>query len=103
MNALLRLLRDHQVGTWCKRAAWLTLLINVISMLLRLYILMDQVSTHFSLPINWQTGWVSILETVLSYGNALLFSFFILYAAGVALNHLVPSMDEDQDDEEEGI
>jgi phosphoglycerol transferase MdoB-like AlkP superfamily enzyme len=99
MNALLRLLRDHQVGTWCKRAAWLILLIGIIRMLMQLYILIPLVSSHFSLSINWQS-WLRILDTVLSFGSAILFDFFILYAAGVALNHLVPSIGQDQEDEE---
>ena len=37
MNTLTNLLKDHQIGTWCKRAAWIILAIGLLEIALNIY------------------------------------------------------------------
>jgi len=37
MNTLTNLLKDRQVGTWCKRAAWFILAIGLVEIALDIY------------------------------------------------------------------
>lgn len=101
MNILTNLIKDHQVGTWCKRAAWFILAIGLIEIALNIYNVSRQFgygSPSFQ-PI--------ILTQLIGYGIGLLpsilFYFFILYAAGALVNHVVAGTEEESyvDEEEE--
>jgi polyferredoxin len=100
MNTLTNLLKDHQVGTWCKRAAWIILAIGLIEIALNIY------------NVSRQFGYGSpplppvLLVQIVGFGIAVLpsvlFYFFILYAAGALVNHFVADTEiESHVDEEE--
>ena len=101
MNTLTNLLKDHQIGTWCKRAAWFILAIGILEIALNIY----NVSRQFgygspTLPPGY-------LAQIVGYGIAvipsILFYFFILYAAGALVDHVVATTEEESyvDEEEE--
>jgi len=95
MDRLVRLLKDQEVGTWCKQAAWVILGINVFHLILEFYALVVQ----YGRPDPMTLGtWASIINALLSIVEAALFYFFILYAAGVAVNHLTGSKEEEDDE-----
>jgi hypothetical protein len=101
MNTLTNLLKDSQIGTWCKRAAWFILAIGLLEIALNVY----NVSRQFgygspTLPPGY-------LAQIVGYGIAalpsILFYFFILYAAGALVDHVVAGTEEESylDEEEE--
>ena len=103
MNTLTNLLKDHQIGTWCKRAAWIVLVIGLIEVALTIYNDARQlgfVGQPFTLPELLQ-----ILQFGLGFLTTVLFYFFILYAAGALVNHIVglqatdDEVDEDEDED----
>jgi hypothetical protein len=98
MDRLLGLLKDHEVGTWCKQAAWIILGINLFHLILEFYTLVVQVNGPS--PITLGT-WATIINALLSVVEATLFYFFILYAAGVLVNHLTGSTEEEDEEDEE--
>jgi hypothetical protein len=83
IDDLVRLLKDHDVGLWCKRAAWLIALVNTVLVVFQLLNLLTQGSLT-TLPI-------TLLQTVLSYVVTTLWYFFVLYALGAIVGHLVRS------------
>ncbi len=86
MNSLLNLFKDYQIGTWCKRIAWVIATIYLVQMALATY----NVTRQYGLgapPFN-SGEFLQILTFALSYIPPLLFNFFILYAFGVAVDHL---------------
>ncbi len=96
MNTLTNLLKDHQIGTWCKRAAWIILAIGLIEIALNIY----NVSRQFgygSPPLP-----PALLAQIIGYSIAvlpsILFYFFILYAARTLVNHVVAGNEEEEDD-----
>ena len=101
MDTLIILLKDHQIGTWCKRAAWIVLFIGLVEIALNIYNYMHQFGLAGQ-PLN--SG--IVLEIIgLGLGNltSVLFYFFILYAAGALLNRFVgvqPTDDEIEEDED---
>ena len=99
MNTLTNLLKDHQIGTWCKRAAWFILAIGILEIALNIY----NVSRQFgygspTLPPGY-------LAQIIGYGIAvipsILFYFFILYAAGALVDHFITVSEEDDDNDYE--
>jgi len=101
MNTLTNLLKDRQIGTWCKRAAWFILVIGLLEIALDIY----NVSRQFgygSPPLT-----LSELGQIIGYGigilPSILFYFFILYAAGTLVDHVVVAAEEESyvDEEEE--
>ncbi len=81
IDDLVRLLRDHEVGLWCKRAAWLIALINTVLVVFQLInVLLN--SDLASLP-------VALLTTLLGYLVTTLWYFFVLYALGAIVSALV--------------
>ena len=100
MNTLTNLLKDRQIGTWCKRAAWFILVIGLLEIALNIY----NISRQFgygspTLPPGY-------LAQIVGYGIAvlpsILFYFFVLYAAGALVDHVVAGTeDESYVDEEE--
>ena len=98
MNTLINLLKDHQIGTWCKRAAWAVLAIGLVEVACNFYVN----SRQFSLA--GQPLALDELLRLLSFSVAvlpsILFYFFILYAAGAVVNHFAEN-DEVDDEEDE--
>jgi len=101
MNTLTNLLKDHQIGTWCKRAAWIILAIGLLEIALNIY----NISRQFgygspTLPPGY-------LAQIVGYGIAvlpsILFYFFVLYAAGALVDHVVAGTEEESyvDEKEE--
>ena len=97
MNTLTNLLKDHQIGTWCKRAAWFILAIGLVEIALNIY----NVSRQFgygspTLPPGY-------LAQIVGYGIAalpsILFYFFMLYAAGALVDHVVAATEEEENDD----
>jgi uncharacterized integral membrane protein len=99
MDRLLHLLKDHEVGIWCKRAAWILVALNFVHLLLLYFPIFFSDNTH-SLSLR-AIDWSSLLQTLLSFVSGSLFDFFILYAAGVAVEHITGSTQEEEDDDDD--
>jgi hypothetical protein len=82
LDKLVGLLKNHQVGLWCKRAAWLIVLIDLVHLLLDI---IPAIANGYNNPFLL----FNLLSTVLGYASGALFSFFILYAVGAAIEHLM--------------
>ncbi len=100
MNTLTNLLKDHQVGIWCKRAAWIILAFGLVEIAFNIYAVTRQYG-YGSPPLT-----LTELTQILGYGIAvlpsILFYFFILYAVGTLVNHFVAGTEiESHVDEEE--
>jgi len=78
IDDLITLLRDHEVGLWCKRAAWLIALVDVVLALFQLL----GILVHGADP-------VALVTTLLGAVANTLWQFFILYALGAIVTHLV--------------
>ena len=99
MNTLTNTLKDHRVGTWCKRAAWIVLFIGLVETALTIY--NDARQFGFtSQPFSGQIL-LEILQFGLGYLTSVLFYFFILYAAGALVNHVIGTQ-ATTDEAEEG-
>src|ERR1700694_6131627 len=101
MNSLTNLLKDHQIGTWCKRAAWIVLVIGLLEIALITY------NDTRQLGFIGQPFTLTELLQILGFGLGLLpsviFYFFILNAAGAIVNHVVgtQAMDDEEDEEQD--
>ena len=99
MNTLTNLLKDHQIGTWCKRAAWFIIVIGLVEIALNIYNVSRQLG--YGSP-NLPPGY---LAQIIGYSIAvlppILFYFFILYAAGTLVDHVVADTGEENDVDEE--
>ncbi|HTK09722.1 MAG TPA: hypothetical protein VL485_21300 [Ktedonobacteraceae bacterium] len=111
MDHLIGVFKKHEIGIWCKRAAWIIVAINIINIVYNIYFsivrgqgsdLVQDGSLNLLSPIAIPTLMI-ILTTV----SATLFPFFILYAAGTLLDHVIADEEEGSDDEdsndEEGL
>lgn len=104
MNTLTNLLKDHQIGTWCKRAAWIVLAIGLVHVGFYTFTLFQQYR-YAGNPLPPLALGV-VITSLLGVLPSILFYFFILYAAGVLVNHVVADgenentidEEEDQDD-----
>jgi hypothetical protein len=83
VDDLVGLIKDHEVGLWCKRAAWLIALVNTVLVAFQLL----GVLLHTDLA----TLPVALLTTLLGYIVTTLWYFFVLYALGTIAGHLVRS------------
>ena len=105
MNTLTNLLKDHQIGTWCKRTAWFILAIGIVEVALDIYSVSRQYG-YGSPPMT-----LSELGQIVGYGIGIvpqiLFYFFILYAAGAVVDHVVAGTEEasyiDEEEESEDV
>ena len=101
MNTLTNLIKDHQIGTWCKRAAWIILAIGLLEIALNIYNISRQIS-YGSPP--YTSG---LFAQIIGYGIAvlpsILFYFFILYAVGALVNHFITVSEEDDNDYEDEV
>ena len=101
MNALINTIKDHQIGTWCKRAAWIVLLIGLVEIVLNIHNEIRQFGLAGQ-PMNM--NWTLLLATIgVGLGNlvSILFYFFILYAVGVLVNQVVGMQATDDEIEED--
>jgi polyferredoxin len=97
MNTLVNSLKDRDVGVWCKRAAWIVVAFSLINIGLSVYGALSQYSSAgYALT-------ASVLVQSLRFAfpliPSMLFSFFILYAAGVLVDHFVSEEEEEDTDE----
>ena len=102
MNTLINLLKDHQIGKWCKRAAWAILATGLVEIVFNFYVN----SRQFSLAGQPLTSdeLLRLLSFSIAVLPSILFYFFILYAAGAVVNHFAGDDevdDEEADDEED--
>ena len=81
LDDLVRLLRDQEVGLWCKRAAWAIALVNTVLVVLQLIGALAHPDLA-TLP-------VTLLTILLGYVVTTLWYFFALYALGAIVTHLV--------------
>lgn len=94
MDRLTGFLKEHQAGEWCKRAAWIIMAIGLIELILTVYNLISQIqmASTSSSPSNWQPSIVyGLLFPLFSTIAQLIFFFFVLYIAGIFLNHIAAS------------
>jgi hypothetical protein len=80
IDDLVRLLRDQDVGLWCKRAAWAIALISTVQAGFQLL----GILIHGDLA----TMPIALLTTLLGYLATTLWYFFVLYALGAIVGHL---------------
>lgn len=80
IDDLVRLLKDREVGLWCKRAAWLIAIVNTALLVFQLLGLLTHADLA-SLP-------VALLTTLLGYVVTTLWYFFVLYALGAIVESL---------------
>ena len=103
MNTLTNLLKDRQIGTWCRRAAWFILAIGLLEIALNIY----NVTRQFGYGSSFVNVTPGLLAQIVGYGLAvlpsILFYFFILYTAGALVDHVVAGTEEESyvDEEEE--
>ena len=99
MNTLVNLIKDHQIGMWCKRAAWIIVAVYLVLIASAIY----SVTRQYGLgaPSFTQIELLQILNYGLVYIPGLLFNFFILYAAGAIVDYFVGQQEETDDEEEE--
>ncbi len=101
MNTLVNLLKDRDVGAWCKRAAWIVVACNLINIVLSAYGVLSQYSSAgYALTASVL---VEVLRFAFSLIPSMLFSFFVLYAAGVLVEHFVTGEEDDTGEIEEEI
>ena len=81
IDDLVRLLRDSEVGLWCKRAAWAIALLNTVLVVLQLLGALAHPDPA-TLP-------VTLLTTLLGYVVTTLWYFFVLYALGAIVDRLL--------------
>lgn len=107
MDVLVKQLKNNRVGLWCRRAAWIIALIGLVEIVLDTYTTTGQLGlseTHLLTPVLFAT----LLRFALATVPGTMFSFFVLYAAAVAVDHLlgIPEIEEKppksrEDDDEE--
>jgi hypothetical protein len=102
MNTLTHLLKDRDVGMWCKRAAWIIVAFDLINIVLNVYSTLPQYNTTGAGVVVTTAVLAQAFRFALSFVPSMLFSFFILYAAGVLVDHFVGGED-DTDEVEEDI
>lgn len=102
MNTLTNLLKDHQVGKWCKLAAWVVAAIGLLNIIFGVYISLEQYNEVGQFGQGLQSSvFFQEIRLVASNIPVYIFYFFILYAVGVAINHFVGSTENDVTDEDE--
>src|SRR5579859_1478534 len=95
MDKLTGLIKEHQVGEWRKRAAWIIAAIGLIEIVLTTYNLISQLQpTNISYgPPNWQLSMVYAHLFPLFFTIAqLIFFFFALILVVVFFITLFPTL-----------
>ena len=99
MNSLINLLKDRQIGQWCKRAAWIVLLIGLVQDFCNVLVsvqLNNQVLANEQ-PLATHAQQLSIFLANLP---SVIFYFFILYAVGAVVHHTLGEQAENDKIEE---
>jgi hypothetical protein len=97
MNTLINLLKDRQIGMWCKRAAWIILVIGLVEIVFNIYNYARSFAGQPFTPVEL----IQLLGYSLAVLPSILFYFFILYAAGAVVNHVVGTQEMDDETEED--
>ncbi len=92
----MNLLKEHQVGDWCKRAAWFFAAIGVINIVLNIYSVMQQLASFPSGSVTGAVVFVQMLGAVVSAITNPIFYFFILYAAGTVVNRFIGYIEDNE-------
>jgi hypothetical protein len=90
MDTLLNLLKNAQIGTWCKRAAWVILGIGLFQAASSFYLLSQL--PNFSWPFLTLSQFLVMLRFVLDPLPSILFYFFILYTVGAIISHFTDNL-----------
>jgi hypothetical protein len=77
------LLRESHIGDWCKRGAWIILVIGVLNIVVGIYTAIQQ-SSAGGAPLSYTIA--DVLQGVFSIASPTLFYFLVLYSAGLVLN-----------------
>jgi hypothetical protein len=99
MGRPLQLLKEHRVGIWCRRAAWIILIISLIRVALAIYSILMLNNNTFTPTIMAQEQNLLSIATELTTLVEALFYFFILYAAAVVIEHLTGSTRSTEEDD----
>jgi hypothetical protein len=101
------LLKEYHIGDWCKRGAWIILVIGVLDIVVGIYTAIQQSSASGGAPLSFTIA--DVLQVVFSVASPTLFYFLVLYSAGLVLNHFaaaeqvaVPEV-EKQDEEQVAV
>jgi hypothetical protein len=87
MNKMTNLLKDHRVGLWCKRMAWIVLAFGILQIVFQIYY-----QSQIRIPVEPALLLSTAVGILATYG----FYFFILYAAGTVIDLVVRSLQEKQ-------
>ncbi len=87
------------MGVWCKRAAWLVVVFALINIGLNFYAVQSQYTAAG--PALTASVLAQSLRLAVSLVPSTIFWFFILYAAGVLIDHVVVGGEADDIDEAE--
>ena len=79
------LLRNYHIGDWCKRGAWIILIIGVLDIVVGIYTAIQQTNASGGAPLSFTIA--DVLQVVFSIASPTLFYFLVLYSAGLVLNH----------------
>lgn len=80
------LLKEYHIGDWCKRGAWIILIIGVLEILLGIYTTFQQASASGGAPLSFTIA--DVLQVAFSVASTTLFYFLVLYSAGLVLNYV---------------
>lgn len=101
MKRLTDLLRDHHIGEWCKRAAWLIACFGALQIVLFIWAKYGDYTNKATALFSTASDLASTLQTVVAYLTNTIFFFFLLYAAGGLANHFLGTAEERLPEEEE--
>lgn len=106
MNRSLQLLKDHRVGIWCRRAAWIILALGLINIALTIYGFLFLYNGNalgvYNGPPSFLTPQqlISMASELITLGE-FLFYFSILYAAAAVIEHLTGTTRKEDLEEED--
>ena len=106
MKHLTHLLRDNQIGEWCKRAAWLIACFGALQIVLFLLAKYAYLPNQAATIFGTASDLASTLQTVIGYLTNTVFFFFLLYAAGGLANHFLGAAEDmlsEEAEEEEAV
>jgi hypothetical protein len=77
----------YPIGMWCKRGAWVILVIGVLDIVVGIYIAIQQTGVSGGAPLYFTIA--DVLQVVLSIAPTFIFYSLILYAAGVTIDRFL--------------
>jgi hypothetical protein len=90
---MINLLKERQIGDWCKRGAWIIAALGLIEIVVGIYNTFQQASLSGGVPLSVVIA--SALQDALSTAATILFYFLILYGAGLLANHFAGTSEVD--------